>query len=41
MDHTRRYTCPAHPEIDVATPGKCPRCGTELVLTPIPGPPPL
>ena len=26
-----RYTCPMHPEIREAAPGKCPICGMELV----------
>ena len=26
------YTCPMHPEIESATPGKCPKCGMDLVL---------
>ena len=25
------YTCPMHPEIQEAKPGKCPKCGMELV----------
>ncbi|MDZ4710096.1 MAG: heavy metal-binding domain-containing protein [Saprospiraceae bacterium] len=25
------YTCPMHPEIQTATPGKCPKCGMDLV----------
>jgi hypothetical protein len=25
------YTCPMHPEVVSATPGRCPKCGMELV----------
>ena len=25
------YTCPMHPEVQQATPGKCPKCGMDLV----------
>ena len=25
------YTCPMHPEVRSATPGKCPKCGMTLV----------
>ncbi len=25
------YTCPMHPEVESPTPGKCPKCGMELV----------
>lgn len=28
------YTCPMHPEIQSHTPGKCPKCGMDLVRTP-------
>jgi membrane fusion protein, copper/silver efflux system len=28
------YTCPMHPEIRSPTPGKCPKCGMDLVLAP-------
>ena len=24
------YTCPMHPEVQSATPGKCPKCGMKL-----------
>ena len=27
------YTCPMHPEVKRKSPGKCPKCGMELVLT--------
>jgi Heavy metal binding domain len=26
-----KYTCPMHPEVLAATPGKCPKCGMDLV----------
>ena len=25
------YTCPMHPEVQSATPGRCPKCGMNLV----------
>jgi len=25
------YTCPMHPEVQSPTPGKCPKCGMDLV----------
>ncbi|MCY7409377.1 MAG: hypothetical protein LH473_03830 [Chitinophagales bacterium] len=25
------YTCPMHPEVNSDKPGKCPKCGMELV----------
>ena len=28
---TAGYTCPMHPEVKSATPGKCPKCGMDLV----------
>jgi hypothetical protein len=28
------YTCPMHPEIRSGKPGKCPKCGLDLVLKP-------
>jgi P-type Cu2+ transporter len=34
MDHkhqTQKYTCPMHPEVIKDTPGKCPKCGMDLV----------
>lgn len=27
------YTCPNHPEITSNTPGKCPKCNSDLVLS--------
>ncbi len=29
--HARKYTCPMHPEVVTGTPGKCPKCGMDLV----------
>ena len=29
---TVKYTCPMHPEIIRDVPGKCPKCGMELVV---------
>ncbi len=28
---SRVYVCPMHPEVTSASPGKCPKCGMELV----------
>jgi hypothetical protein len=28
---TKQYTCPMHPEVVQDKPGKCPKCGMELV----------
>ncbi len=28
---TTTYTCPMHPEVQSATPGRCPKCGMDLV----------
>ena len=28
---TAKYTCPTHPEIVADMPGKCPKCGAQLV----------
>ena len=25
------YTCPMHPEVQMDRPGKCPKCGMELI----------
>lgn len=27
----QQYTCPMHPEVVTNAPGKCPKCGMELV----------
>jgi len=29
------YTCPMHPEVTASKPGKCPKCGMDLVKKPI------
>jgi rubrerythrin len=29
---SKTYTCPMHPEIAEDKPGKCPKCGMDLVL---------
>lgn len=29
------YTCPMHPEVQMEKPGKCPKCGMELVKKPV------
>ena len=29
MDQT--YTCPMHPEVESPSPGRCPKCGMDLV----------
>ena len=26
------YTCPMHPEVQQSAPGRCPKCGTTLVV---------
>lgn len=31
--HEKKYTCPMHPEVISGKPGKCPRCGMDLVET--------
>lgn len=31
MNHSQRYTCPMHPEVVRDAPGKCPKCGMDLV----------
>lgn len=30
-ESSTKYTCPMHPEIHRAQPGKCPKCGMALV----------
>lgn len=30
QETTVQYTCPMHPEVVQAEPGKCPKCGMEL-----------
>jgi hypothetical protein len=29
------YTCPMHPEVTASKPGKCPKCGMDLVKKPV------
>ncbi|OQP59981.1 hypothetical protein A3860_34990 [Niastella vici] len=31
--HHAVYTCPMHPDVKSATPGKCPKCGMDLALS--------
>jgi membrane fusion protein, copper/silver efflux system len=31
---TTVYTCPMHPEVTASKPGKCPKCGMDLVKKP-------
>ena len=31
-NETVKYTCPMHPEVIKDKPGKCPKCGMELVV---------
>jgi uncharacterized membrane protein len=31
MEHMTQYTCPMHPEVVQNSPGKCPKCGMDLV----------
>jgi Cu2+-exporting ATPase len=31
MEHIKQYTCPMHPEVIKDKPGKCPKCGMDLV----------
>lgn len=32
QDTAKVYTCPMHPEVISANPGKCPKCGMDLVI---------
>ena len=31
--HTTLYACPTHPDVVVDKPGKCPKCGMDLMLS--------
>ncbi|MBX9889083.1 MAG: hypothetical protein K2Y30_14235 [Flavobacteriaceae bacterium] len=31
METQKTYTCPMHPEVTSDKPGKCPKCGMNLV----------
>jgi transcription initiation factor IIE alpha subunit len=31
MDVMKIYTCPMHPDVTSDKPGKCPKCGMDLV----------
>nr|WP_235891389.1 heavy metal-binding domain-containing protein [Flavobacterium gawalongense] len=31
METKKTYTCPMHPEVTSDKPGKCPKCGMNLV----------
>jgi len=31
MEHMTQYTCSMHPEVVQNSPGKCPKCGMDLV----------
>ena len=31
-EHEQNYSCPMHPEVIKPAPGKCPKCGMDLVL---------
>lgn len=33
-EHAMQYYCPMHPEVVQSTPGKCPKCGMDLVEKP-------
>jgi transcription initiation factor IIE alpha subunit len=33
LQHTSLYTCPMHSDVASKQPGKCPKCGMDLVLT--------
>jgi hypothetical protein len=34
-DTSTVYTCPMHPEVTASKPGKCPKCGMDLVKKPV------
>jgi transcription initiation factor IIE alpha subunit len=34
LKHAAYYSCPTHPEVTSYEPGKCPKCGMELNLSP-------
>jgi predicted Zn-ribbon and HTH transcriptional regulator len=31
QDTTKTYSCPMHPEVKLDKPGKCPKCGMDLI----------
>ena len=33
VQHTVLYTCPMHPDVSSTKPGKCAKCGADLVLS--------